>query len=173
MHLAPSLIFLGCANSPVASSPNMIILNFFKKVDYFRIFFEKYDYLKKNQGSIFKLFLFSGVASSMRWFSSINTPSLFHTFSTHPLHLHIHNDHFLIIFSSIPMASLNNIQANFDLEQQSSTITTIEIETKYFDYSKKAQWLQAATASTLSFFYWQLFLITVIIRWDLVYLVLI
>ncbi|CAL5185436.1 unnamed protein product [Lathyrus oleraceus] len=42
------------------------------------------------------------------------------------------------------MASLNNNQAKFDLEQQSSTITTLEVETKDFDYSKRSQWLRAA-----------------------------
>ncbi|CAL5185428.1 unnamed protein product [Lathyrus oleraceus] len=41
------------------------------------------------------------------------------------------------------MASLNNNQANNDLEEQSSTITTLEVETKDFDYSKRAQWLHA------------------------------
>ncbi|XP_058773357.1 vacuolar iron transporter homolog 1-like [Vicia villosa] len=42
------------------------------------------------------------------------------------------------------MASLTNNQAKFDLEQQSSTITTLEVETKDFDYSKRSQWLRAA-----------------------------
>ncbi|PNX72078.1 vacuolar iron transporter 4-like protein [Trifolium pratense] len=40
------------------------------------------------------------------------------------------------------MASLN--QAKFDLEQQQSTITNLEVETKDFDYSKRSQWLRAA-----------------------------
>ncbi|XP_045811493.1 vacuolar iron transporter homolog 1-like [Trifolium pratense] len=40
------------------------------------------------------------------------------------------------------MASLN--QAKFDLEQQQSTITNLEVESKDFDYSKRSQWLRAA-----------------------------
>jgi predicted membrane protein (TIGR00267 family) len=40
------------------------------------------------------------------------------------------------------MASLN--QAKFDLEQQQSSTTNLEVETKDFDYSKRSQWLRAA-----------------------------